>query len=108
MFENQFWLPIRLPSEILQQLDFSSVITENSIVQCKISKDIFTDSIKIENTETKEILTDYKLENIAGDELIIRDNTCNVVLDEQKNIAYIGNEIEMYSHMFKRGCPRSY
>lgn len=102
MFENQFWLPIRLPSEILQQLDFSSVITENSIVQCKISKDIFTDSIKIENTETKEILTDYKLENIAGDELIIRDNTCNVVLDEQKNIAYIGNEIEMYSHMFKK------
>ena len=102
MYENQFWLPIKLPLAILQRLDFSSVITENSIIQCKISKDIFTDSIKIENIETKKILTNYKVENITGDELIIRDNTYNVVLDEQNSIAYIGKEIEMYFHMFKK------
>lgn len=102
MYENQFWLPIKLPLEILRHLDFSSVITENKIIQCKINKDIFTDSIIIESIKTDEILSNYKVKNIAGDELIIRNSTSYVVIDEKNNIAYIGNEIEMYSNMFKK------
>lgn len=101
-YQNQFWLPIQLPSEILQKLDFSSVITESFIIQCKISKDVFTDSIEIKNTETKEILSDFKVENISGDELIIRDNPYNAVLDEKNKILYVGNEIEMYANMLKK------
>lgn len=101
-YQNQFWLPIQLTSEILQKLDFSPVITESFIIQCKISKDVFTDSIEIKNTETKEILSDFKVENISGDELIIRDNPYNAVLDEKNKILYVGNEIELYANMLKK------
>lgn len=101
-YQNQFWLPLQLPSEILQKLDFSSIITESLIIQCKISRNIFTDSIEIRNSETKEILSDFKVENISGDELIIRDNPYNAVLDEKNKILYVGNEIEMYANMLKK------
>ena len=100
-YTNQFWLPLQLPLDLLNCLDFPSNILNFNLCSCEITHNILDNTWQIKDVLEKRNLEDFSIKPIS-DEDIIRSGKQEAMIDDTNHIAYIGKEIFQFSKLSQK------
>lgn len=94
-YNGESLIPMLIPSEILNNLEFDKRIINNSLCTCNIESD-FDIGVIIKDSTGKIIGNNYDIVDISGEESELSDGKIYSIIDNENHKLYIGKEVDLY------------